>query len=106
MKTPPVEFLLVCSGVSLRDFELNRLNHAANLRKNLRLIQDELLQAESEAVFARWLIEHREALLASGQAVVLQKSFEFHDPLALAAGPKALRSRRQRLSNGEKEICA
>lgn len=98
MKTPPLEYLLVCSGTSLGEFELNRLNLAANLRKDLRIIEEELRQAEAEAVLARWLMEHRENLLSAGAAKVLQGSFEFTD----AAGPYSIRLSFPRKSRSDK----
>lgn len=82
MKNPPIDFLLVCSVTSLRDFELNRLNHAANLRKQLRIVADELLQAEAEAASARWLIEYRDQLVAA-RSNDSQMEIEFSP-----AGPK------------------
>jgi len=33
VKNPPVDYLLLCSGISLGEFELSRLNQVANLRK-------------------------------------------------------------------------
>ncbi|MGA7793436.1 MAG: hypothetical protein WCA19_10385 [Candidatus Acidiferrales bacterium] len=104
MKMPPLDFLLVCSDVSLRDFELNRLNQAANLRKTFIGILDSHLQAASEALFARWLIEHREELLSFANARGMQTSFKFQAShiLPAAAPPmKACRGKRSR-----KEICA
>jgi hypothetical protein len=101
MKNPPLEFLLACSGISLRDFELSRLNRMANIRKQLHEIEDELRQVEAEASLARWLMEHRDDLLAAGAATgkVFQHSFEFisaaaapPSPLAVHAGRKALRA--------------
>ncbi|MBZ5662720.1 MAG: hypothetical protein LAO08_20150 [Acidobacteriia bacterium] len=74
---PPLDYLLGCSGTSLRDFELSRLNEAANLRKEILAIEDDLRQAQAEAVLARWLMEHREELLSAGVPTVFQGSFEF-----------------------------
>ena len=89
MKIPPLDFLLVCSGISLRDFELNRLNLAANFRKTLIQIEDDLRQAEGEALLARWLIDYREELLSAGRAQELQASFEFRSHAALPPAPPA-----------------
>jgi hypothetical protein len=106
MKLPPVDFLLVCSGVSLRDFELSRLNLAANLRKDLHGIQDALLQAEGEALLARWLIECREEMLSAGRARELQTSFEFQPHLALPPAPAPAKSVRRKSNSSRREICA
>lgn len=80
MRTPPLDFLLVCSNTSLQDFELSRLNQATNIRKQLLATLDELRQVEAEAVLARWLMEHRAELLAAGASLCAcksQHSFEF-----------------------------
>ncbi len=81
---PPIDFLLVCSNSSLKDFELNRLNFAANLRKDALAIEDQIRQAEAEATFARWLSDYREDLITAGAARQFQASLQFP---ALAAGP-------------------
>jgi hypothetical protein len=104
IKIPPVDFLLVCSGVSLRDFELNRLNMAANLRKHLIETSDQLVEAQSEALLARWLMEYRDVLLAGGHVRDLQRSFEFKPHYALPAAPG--KSARRKSRNSRKEICA
>lgn len=107
MKNPPVDFLLVCSGVSLRDFELNRLNEAANLRKHIREIEADLRQAEAEATLARWLMEYRDVLLASRRVAGFQASFEFQSHPALPPAPAPVRVERKRaVSESRKEICA
>lgn len=107
MKVPPLDFLLVCSGVSLRDFELNRLNQAANLRKHLREIADEMCQAEAEAIFARWLMEYREVMLSAGRSAALQSSFKFppSHTLPVAAAPAKV-AKKKSGSLSRKEICA
>lgn len=108
MENPPLDFLLVCSGMSLRDFELGRLNQIANIRKQLHAIEDQLRQVQAEAELARWLLEHREELLAAGAArgIALQHSFEFvshavpAEPACLdegSAAPLAVRPARKAL---------
>jgi hypothetical protein len=107
---PPIEYLLVCSGISLRDFELNRLNAAANLRKQIIKMEDDLRQAMAEAELARWLMEHREVLLSAGAPTVFQASFEFPKQIeerelfpALPAGrPLPARSSREAKAKGAK----
>jgi hypothetical protein len=72
------DFLLVCSERSLNDFELARLNTAANLRKQIRELETELLKMEAEALVARWLIERRHELEALCHTRGgLQKAFQF-----------------------------
>src|SRR5216684_5982633 len=57
---PPWEFLLSASRNSLQSFELSRLNHAANLRKEIGALLDQWLEESSAAMLARWLMEQRE----------------------------------------------
>jgi len=58
-KTTPFQYLLDCSQMSLEDFELARLARAANLRRQLRDIAEEWVEAEVEAQLARWVRENR-----------------------------------------------
>ena len=57
---PPWEFLLSASRNSLQSFELSRLSHASNLRKEITQLLDSWLEENSEAMLARWLMEQRE----------------------------------------------
>jgi len=61
----PLRFLLESSSATLGDFELAKLNQAANLRKQLRATFDRIVEEMAAAAFARWMIEHREELLTS-----------------------------------------
>jgi hypothetical protein len=56
---PPWEFLLSASQNSLQSFELSRLNHAANLRKEIAQLLDSWLEETAAAMLARWLIEQQ-----------------------------------------------
>ena len=56
---PPVEYLAGASKISLESFEITRLNQAANLRKELREVVEEWIEAEVEARLARWVLENR-----------------------------------------------
>jgi len=58
--TPPWEFLLSASRNSLQNYELSRLSHAANLRKEIAALVDLWVEENSAAMLARWLMEHRE----------------------------------------------
>lgn len=53
---PPWEFLLTASRNSLQSYELTRLSHAANLRKEIVALMDQWLEENSSAAVARWLI--------------------------------------------------
>ena len=57
---PPWEFLLSASRNSLQSYELSRLNHAANLRKEIGRLLDEWIEENTCAMLARWLLERRE----------------------------------------------
>lgn len=57
---PPWEFLLSASRNSLQSYELSRLSHAANLRKEISALLDQWLEENACAMLARWLIEQRE----------------------------------------------
>lgn len=57
---PPWEFLLSASRNSLQSYELSRLAHAANLRKEIGALLDQWLEENACAMLARWLIEQRQ----------------------------------------------
>src|SRR5450755_4890357 len=58
---PPWDFLLSASRISLQSFELSRLSHAANIRKEIFQLLDVWLEESSAAMLARWLLERHEA---------------------------------------------
>jgi hypothetical protein len=58
--SPPWEFVLSASRNSLQSYELSRLSHAANLRKEITQLLDSWLEENSAAMLARWLMEQRE----------------------------------------------
>jgi hypothetical protein len=53
-KPLPLNFLLGCSENSLANFELARLDEMAQLRKELQLVLDRLLDQMSQAAIAAW----------------------------------------------------
>ncbi len=59
---PPLEYLRQASPASLQSFELSRLNHAANLRREIGALIDQWIQESSEALLARWMLDHRNSL--------------------------------------------
>lgn len=61
----PVDFLLSASRTSLQDFELAHLNHAAALRKQLRIVLEKMIDEMVLASTARALIEN-EGLRSNG----------------------------------------
>ena len=67
---PPWEYLRQASFPALQSFELSRLNHAANLRKEIDLLFEQYLQETTSALLARFLMNksnNRDAL-ARGRA--------------------------------------
>lgn len=57
---PPWEFLLAASRNSLQSFELSRLAHCSDLRKELTALLDQWVEENSAALLARWLLEQRD----------------------------------------------
>jgi hypothetical protein len=55
---PPWEFLLTASRNTLQSYELSRLSHAANLRKEITSLLDQWLAENAAATLARLLIDH------------------------------------------------
>ena len=54
---PPWDYLHEASSPSLESFELSRLNHAANLRKEISALLEQWIDEAAEALLARWLRE-------------------------------------------------
>jgi hypothetical protein len=51
--------LLSASRHTLQNYELSRLGHASNLRKEIGDLLDQWLQENTSATLARWLIDQR-----------------------------------------------
>jgi len=60
--SPPLDYLQAASRASLQNFELTRLNHAANLRQEIAVLIDQWIQETSEAMLARWMLDHHKSL--------------------------------------------
>jgi len=60
--TPPLDYLQAASRASLQSFELTRLNHAANLRNEIAALIDQWITETSEAMLARWMLDHHTSL--------------------------------------------
>jgi hypothetical protein len=65
---PPLDYMRAASRTSLQSFELARLNHAANLRREIAALIDQWIQERSEATMARWILDHQESFRASQPA--------------------------------------
>jgi hypothetical protein len=49
----------------LQSYELIHLNHAANLRQEIAALMDQWIQETSEALLARWMLDHHKSLQSS-----------------------------------------
>ena len=58
---PPWDFLLSATRNTLQSYELSRLNHAANLGKEIKQLLDTYVEESSNARLARLLMEQQEA---------------------------------------------
>ena len=58
-----LEYLQNASPSMLQAFELSRLNHVSNMRKELRVLVDQMVNDMSEALLARALLNHRKEIV-------------------------------------------
>ena len=93
---PPWDFFHDASIASLQSFELSRLNHAANIRREITALLDQWVSDNSQALLARWVREQRvlpPAAHARPQEVAASQSVL---PLELSAIPVLLPRRAER----------
>lgn len=74
---PPWEFLFNASRNTLHSYELSRLGHAANLKKEITSLLDQLMDENANAMVARVLLEQRDRATEKPEPA---------DPTAGAAG--------------------
>ena len=86
---PPLDYLQTASRTSLQSFELARLNHAANLRREIAVLMDRWIQETSEATLARWMIDHYDSLHNSPQSASETPSVFQQPALDLLPAPVA-----------------
>lgn len=88
--TPPWDYLHQASNPSLESFELSRLNHAANLRKEIYALLEQWIEETCAAFLARWVREDRQLSPQPDQRldVLLQA-----EPPLFPAQPIAVRPR-------------
>jgi hypothetical protein len=77
---PPWEFLLSASRNSLHSYELSRLGHSANLRKEIGALLDQWLEENACAMLARWLIEQRERPPRSSDSSAIEGPIPSDEP--------------------------
>lgn len=59
---PPIDYLHTASRSSLQSFEMARLNHAANLRRDISVLIDQWIKETCEAMLARWMLENHSSI--------------------------------------------
>ena len=96
--TPPWDFFHDASISSLQSYELSRLNHSANLRRQITALLDQWVEDNSQALLARWVCEDR-ALLRPGRSVADQANSlpQAELPFDQLARPELLPRRQERL---------
>lgn len=87
---PPWDYLHQASNASLESFELSRLNHAANLRKEIGVLLEQWIEETAEAILARWVREERKfpAQPARLLDILLQAELPFTATQAVSVRPR------------------
>ena len=57
--TPPWNYLHDATATSLESYELSRLNHAANIRREVGALIEQWIEDTAQALLARWVREDR-----------------------------------------------
>jgi hypothetical protein len=74
----PLDYLQTASNASLESYELSRLNHAANLRREIAALIDQWIDETVEARLARCVLEERAQQRATQrQSLVPQRQLPF-----------------------------
>ncbi len=92
---PPWDYLHDASRASLESYELSRLNHAANLRREISALMDQWIEETSQAMLARWVREDRALPRATPAPVVDNATiseFPFVEPPLCGEPPRAART--------------
>ena len=102
--TPPWNYLHEASDTSLESFELSRLNHAANLRKEITALLEQWIEVTAEAFLARWIREDRKLAPepCQGPDVLPQAELSFSPAKVINAGPRPVRRLRSRIRAGDR----
>jgi hypothetical protein len=81
---PPLDYLHSASASSLESYELSRLNHAANLRREIAALLDQWIEETVHAQLARWVLEDRalQQHFSGRQPHAPQKQLPFEVPVA------------------------
>ena len=57
--TPPWDYLHDASISSLESYELTRLNHVANIRREMGALMEQWIEDSAQALLARWILDDR-----------------------------------------------
>jgi hypothetical protein len=91
---PPWDFLLSASRTTLQSYELSRLSHAANLRKEIVHLVNNWVEENSNAMLARLLMDRGEEQVClprgnshaqSGEPASVSDNFLADPPLSRSA---------------------
>jgi hypothetical protein len=77
--SPPLDYLHAASKPSLESYELSRLNHAANLRREIAALVDQWIEETAQALLARWILEERALHAGSASSIPPQPRLPFDD---------------------------
>jgi hypothetical protein len=96
--TPLWNYLHEASDPSLESFELSRLNHAANLRKEIAALLDQWIEETAEAILARWVREDRKFPQPGERLDIFPQAAElpFSTPQSVSVRPRRADNRRLR----------
>jgi hypothetical protein len=103
--TPPWQYLHEASDTSLESFELSRLNHAANLRKEIAALLEQWIEVTAEAFLARWVREDRKlpSQPVQGSDVLPQVELPFAPPRVIEVPTRQpVRRLRSRIRAGDR----
>ena len=103
---PPWDYLHEASGTSLESFELSRLNHAANLRKEIGALLEQWIAEMSEACLARWLRQNRELPAQTDclPDILPQAELPFSAPQAVSVRPRRADRRLRASGRGSPDL--
>jgi hypothetical protein len=89
--TPPWDYLHQASIPSLQSYELSRLNHAANTRREVGALIEQWVEDLAHALLAQWVREDRSVAPQSPAAVKFdrQTDLPFKEPPAAEPARRA-----------------
>src|ERR1700722_8850062 len=105
--TPPWDYLHDASIPSLESYELSRLNHAANLRREIAALLDQWIEDSTQALLARWVREDR-ALPQAEQPCIEsgQSQLPFDEAPATCESPRRVaRAMKLARRNARSRVC-